>query len=133
MSPMFNFDNVELVHKQIILDLTIRTLERDRKHLADLKINRALELWMEQKVKELQNDLRSVKAQLGKNGVKIQSENRVDKLITEYVIIERGQNFERRYMNIALRNWVDEEVKRLLGLEYRTTDDANWANKKATQ
>lgn len=130
---MFNFDNVELVHRQIILDLTIRTLERDRKHLTDLKINRALELWMEQKVKELQNDLRRVKAELGKNGVKIQSENRVDNLITEYVIIERGQNFERRYMNIALKNWVDEEVKRLLELEHRTTDDANWANKKATQ
>lgn len=127
---MIDFKISELVHRHIILDLSIRTLERDRRHLTDLKINRALELWMEQKVKELQNDLRSVKAELGKNGVKIQSENRVDKLITEYIIIERGQSFERRYMNIALKNWVDEEVKRLLNLPYRTTEDAHWANKK---
>lgn len=61
-----------------------------------------------------------MKSQLLKSGIKIQSETKVDQLITEYVIIDRGNIYTQRYMNIALRNWVEEEIKRLLGLEYRT-------------
>ncbi|SOC27551.1 hypothetical protein SAMN05880501_12316 [Ureibacillus xyleni] len=114
----------EIIHKQIILDLTIRTLERERKHLDDLKMKNAFELWMEAKIKELQQDLRAVKYELGKLGVKVQSE-KWDSTFTEYTILERGAVYQKRYSNIALRNWTDEEVKRLLGLEHRTVESGN--------
>lgn len=111
-----------LVHKQIILDLTIRTLERDQKFTEQLKINFALNEWIVTKIKELQNDLKIIKSKLYKQGVKIQSE-KLDGNFTIYIIIERGKKFEFKYMNIALRNWVNEEVKRLLMLPYRTVED----------
>lgn len=80
----------------------------------------AFEIWFDKKIKELQQELKEVKSQLLMSGIKIQSETKVDQLITEYVIIDRGNIYTQRYMNIALRNWVEEEIKRLLGLEYRT-------------
>jgi len=114
-----NFELFHLQHKLIILDLTLRTLERDMKYIDNLKINRALQLWFEKSIQSLKKDLREVKKDLGKNGVKLQSENIGKDGFTEYTFIERGTVHTRRYSNIALKNWVDEEVKRLLGLEYR--------------
>lgn len=43
----------DLVHRQVILDLTTRTIERDRKHLNVLKLNRVLVMRMNLKIKEL--------------------------------------------------------------------------------
>ena len=118
-----NFEIEEKLHKQIILGLTIRTLERDRNHLNELKMQRAFSLWFESKIAQLHYELKQVKSELGKNGVKLQSEKKVDELITEYTFIEKGNAYTRRYMNVALRNWTEEEVKRLLGMEYKTTND----------
>ncbi|WP_421663700.1 hypothetical protein [Lysinibacillus telephonicus] len=121
---MIDFNISELIHRQIILDLTIRTFERDRKHLSNLKMHKALEDWYEVKIKELQNDLRKTKSDLSKQGVKIQSETKIDELITEFGILEKGNLLPRRYMNIALRNWVEEETRRVLGLPFRTMADS---------
>lgn len=118
---MFNLDDFQFVHKQIILDLTIRTFERDRKFIKDLKMHSAFELWFEAKIKELKDDLRILRSTLNKKGIKIQSEEKEGEF-TIYKVIERGQIYERRYSNIALRNWCSEETKRLLGLEYKTVE-----------
>lgn len=127
---MIDFNIAELIHRQIILDLSIRTLERDRKYIKDLKMHQAFEEWFEIKIKELNNELRATKSELSKRGVKIQSETKVDDLVTEIAIIDRGNLHTRRYMNIALRNWCIDETKRLLGLSYRTIE--SWQEKKTT-
>lgn len=114
---MIDFNAADLIHKNIILDLTKRTLERDLNHLNDIKINRPLALWMEQQIIVVQNELREVKFQLGKNGIKVQAEIRIDKDITEYIIIFKGTEHNRRYFNVALKNKVDDEIKRLLRVE----------------
>lgn len=117
-----NYEAADLIHRQIILDLTIRTLERDRKHLNDLKMKVAFELWMDKSIKDLKELLKTMKSQLSRQGIKIQSEI-VEEGFTVYTILDKGKAFERRYNNIALRNWCEEEIKRLLGIEYRTTAD----------
>lgn len=111
-----------LVHRQIVIDLTIRTLERDWKYIETFKIHNALYDWIEVKVKDLKQDLRMVKSQLSKMGVRIQSEKR-DGDFTVFEVLVRGTIFKKRYMNVALFNWVNEEVKRLLGLPYHTAED----------
>lgn len=117
-----NYEAADLIHRQIILDLTIRTLERDRKHLNHLKMKVAFELWVDKSIKDLKELLKTMKSQLSRQGIKIQSET-VEEGFTVYTILDKGKAFERRYNNIALRNWCEEEIKRLLGIEYRTTAD----------
>ncbi|QCR33103.1 hypothetical protein [Lysinibacillus sp. SGAir0095] len=110
-----NFNNIEQIHKQIILDLTIRTLERDRKHIGNFKMQRAFEMWFDSKVNEMYNELKNIKVDLGKNGVKLQG-SKLDGDFTVYSVIEKGVVSEKRYSNIALKNHCEVEVKRLLGL-----------------
>lgn len=115
-----NFNIAELIHKQIILDLTIRTLERDRIQLGNFKMQRAFEMWFDTKISELHADLKHTKTELGRNGVKLQGSKAIDKDFTEYTVVEKGIVSVKKYMNIALKNWCEEEIKRLLGLEYKT-------------
>jgi len=117
-----SFENIELIHRQIVIDLTIRTLEHDRKHLSHFKMSRAFEMWFDLKIMELHADLKKVKLELGKRGAKVQS-HKVEGDFTIFTVVEKGVVSNKNYMNIALKNWCEEETKRLLGLEYRTMND----------
>lgn len=116
---MMNWEQKKLVHNQIILDLAVRTLERDRGQVDNLKSKIAFKDWFEQKIKEATKDKIKVKRQLSAQGIRIENEKREDDLITVYEVLYRGATEFIRYSNIALRNWTNEEIKRLLHIEYR--------------
>lgn len=106
----------DLVHRQIIIDLTIRTLERDRKYIEGFKMREIFDAWFDVKVLELHAELKKVKGDLGKMGAKIQS-NKLDGDCTVYTVLEKGRTFDLRYMNIVLKNRCEDEIGLLLGLD----------------
>lgn len=114
----------ELVHRQIILDLTVRTLERDCKYFdfENLKLKSVFLNWFEENLKELKNELYNIKKQLGYEKVKIQDERKEDDFITIYTVVENMKVQDIRYSNVVLKNWVTEEVQKLLGMKYKTTE-----------
>lgn len=122
---MMNWEQKKLVHQQIILDLAVRTLERDRKQVDHLKSKIAFIDWFEQKIKEATKDKLKVKRQLSAQGIRIENEKREDDIITVYEVLYRGATEFIRYSNIALRNWTNEEIKRLLKIEYRKSEVKN--------
>lgn len=123
---MISMEQRKLVHKQIILDLTIRTLERDRKLIDNLKSQIALEAWFEAKLSEVRKDKIKVKKQLYLQGIRVENEKREDDFATSYEVLCQGTTEIIRYSNIALRNWTNEEIQRLLGIEYRTPESYHW-------
>lgn len=123
---MINMEQRKLVHKQIILDLTIRTLERDRKLIDHLKSQIALNAWFEAKIVEAMKDKKKLKSELYKQGIRVENEKREDDFATSYEVLCKGTTEDIRYSNIALRNWTNEEIKRLLGIEYRTAESWHW-------
>ncbi|MDN4495487.1 hypothetical protein [Ureibacillus aquaedulcis] len=78
-------------------------------------MKRVFEMWFDAKIIELHTYVKNSKAELGKNGVRIQSSKK-DGDFTIYTVVEKGIVSEKRYSNIALRNHCEEEIKRLLGL-----------------
>lgn len=123
---MINMEQHKLVHQQIILDLTIRTLERDRKLIDNLKSKMALNAWFEAKIVEAMKDKKKLKSELYKQGIRVENEKREDDFATSYEVLCRGTIEIIRYSNIALRNWTNEEIQRLLGIEYRTPESYHW-------
>ena len=110
------------IHKYIVLELFLKTLEYDRKHLPKLKMVDILEEWYDQKINETFHAFKNVKDKLYKQGCKIEKHGR-DEFMTEYFVIFRGMNETRRYGNIALRNWVAQEMRRVLGMDYHSPED----------
>lgn len=113
---MISREVTELTHRQIIIDLTIRTLERDRKFIGSFKMKKVFEAWFDTKVIELHRELKTVKTELGKLGAKIQS-NRPDGDFIIYTVIEKGRDFDLKYMNIVLKNRCEDEIGELLGID----------------
>lgn len=116
------FELKSIVHNLIILELTLKTLEYDKARLAGMKMAPVIEEWYEIKSKEVFEAIQAVKKDLSKDGCKIDSHSKNGDF-TEYVVLLRGETHRYNYSNLALRNWCMEEMKRLLGMPYRTVDD----------
>lgn len=110
------------IHRYIVLELFLKTLERDRKHLSQLKMGSVFEEWYDVKINETFQEFKKMKDFLYKKGCKVEKKSS-DDFITEYFILFRGMDETRSYGNIALRNWVSQEMKRVLGMEFRTPAD----------
>lgn len=110
------------IHRYIILEMTLKTLERDRQHLSVLKMHRVLDAWYELKINQVFNELKANRDFLYKKGCKVEKQS-TDDFMTNYFILFRGYDETRSYSNIALRNWVAQEMKRLLGMQYLTPAD----------
>lgn len=116
------FELKSIVHNLIILELILKTLEYDKAQRTGLKMESVMQEWYDEKSKEVFANIRDIKKNLSKDGCKIDSSTN-DGMFTEYIILLRGETHRYTYSNIALRNWCREEMKRLLGMPYRTPDD----------
>lgn len=110
------------IHRYIVLELFLKTLEHDRKHLPLLKMKSVFEEWYDVKINKTFQEFKKMKDFLYKKGCKVEKKSS-DDFITEYFILFKGMDETRSYGNIALRNWVSQEMKRVLGMEYRTPAD----------
>ena len=54
-----------------------------------------------------------------------------EKISKDYFVLFRGVTETRTYTNIAIRNWVSHEMRRVLGMEYLTPQDRS--KKRAKQ
>ncbi|WP_342575527.1 hypothetical protein MHH37_06725 [Solibacillus sp. FSL K6-1781] len=110
------------IHRYIVLELFLKTLERDRDHISHLKMKDVVEEWYNSKINETFQEFKKLRDFLYKKGCKIDKQ-KSDEMMTYYFILFRGYDETRSYSNIALRNWVSEEMKRLLGMKYLTPAD----------
>lgn len=110
------------IHRYIVLEMFLKTLERDRDHLTELKMGTVLEEWYNSKINETFQEFIKLRVFLYTKGCKIEKQ-KSDDFMTYYFILFRGYDETRSYSNIALRNWVSEEMKRVLGMKYLTPAD----------
>ena len=110
------------IHRYIVLEMFLKTLERDRDHLSKLKMKDVFDEWYNSKINETFQEFKKLRDFLYKKGCKIEKQ-KSDDFMTYYFILFRGYDETRSYSNIALRNWVSEEMKRVLGMKYLTPTD----------
>lgn len=109
---------VRLFHLMIVSDLTIRTLEVDKGKLTVLKISRPLIKWYEKEINIVTNELKEAKKELGRMGGKgdLKPINEGDFQV--YTLVLRNSIYNYRYSSIALRNHVENELLKRLGLDF---------------
>lgn len=110
------------IHRYIVLELFLKTLERDRDYISQLKMRDVFDEWYNSKINETFQEFKRLRDSLYKKGCKIEKQ-KSDDFMTYYFILFRGYDETRSYSNIALRNWVSEEMKRILGMKYLTPAD----------
>lgn len=88
-NPRFYSDKI---HRQIVLDLAIKTLIVDQQKIENFKSHFAMTALFENSIQKLQKDLREVKAELGELGIKIEpTPKKQDDLFVIYTAFSAGQ------------------------------------------
>lgn len=113
---MINKINHELAHRFIITELMIRTLERDRKQIDTFKMKLVMGKLFEKAIQDAKKELLEIRNEMGKIGLRLQAENKIDEFFTVYSFVQRGLSEDVRYANNALRNHTMKELERLLNL-----------------
>lgn len=116
VETVLNTIDRDLAHKYIITELMIRTLERDRQHVEVFKMKDVMDKFFEQAIRKAKDELLALKNEMGKIGLRMQEEKRLDDMVTVYHFAQRGMSAELRYMNYALRNHTMKEIERLLNI-----------------
>lgn len=118
-----------LIQRLVILDLTLKVLEKDRQLIPHFKLVYAFTDWFELKMNAVHDELIATRNELLKHDITLLTIEKTDKLFTTYSFRFKSGQKSFRYANHALRNWTNEEVKRLLQIPYRTPIDFSQNNK----
>ena len=107
-----------LFHQLLTINLTIRTLEIDIQKLSNLKISKPLIKWYEKEIDNLMREFKDKKRQLNNMGAKSDLQPKQDGDLQVYLLIVRGSTYTYKYFKIRLKNIVENEISKRLGVEY---------------
>ena len=108
----------DLFYRLIVLNLAMRVLEIDKAKLSTLKISRPLISWYEKQISEMWSESKDVKKRLSALGGKGDLSAEKDGDVQIYTLLFRGSSYPLRYMSIVLKNHVENEIAKRLGVEY---------------
>ena len=120
--PLIPSESLPYFEKMIYLPMVLTILERDREIVekGPFKLKRPYVAMIDHAVKEAQRELKDTKLYLRQHNMKVIRGNR-DDTFTEYVFFHSGYEEHRRYLNVRLRNRVEE----LLGVYLSIAKQAN--------
>ena len=111
---MVSSDERYLIHRYILTDLMNRTLLRDWRFVHHFKMDRAFSAWFELQQTQLQRDLKILKSQLKSKGLDVLDMQVIDEHFCKFKVATKGDNLELHYSKQALKNEVEEEVRKRL-------------------
>jgi hypothetical protein len=107
--PLIPADSLPYFENMIYLPMVLTILERDRESVekGPFKLKRPYVNMIDQAVKEAQKEFKNTRLYLRQHNMKVIRGNR-DDTFTEYVFFYGGYEEHRRYLNVRLRNRVEE-------------------------
>jgi len=121
--PLIPAESLPYFEKMIYLPMVLTILERDREIVekGPFKLKRPYVSIIEQAVKEAQRELKGTKLYLRQHNMKVLRGNH-DDTFTEYVFFHGGYEEHRRYLNVRLRNRVEELLGVYLAMPKQVTE-----------
>ncbi|MET3505650.1 hypothetical protein [Halalkalibacter oceani] len=109
MKELMDKEIAAIVHEYIFLSLARKVLERDKDKIkqSEVKIKTPYIELIDEKIIQLSKDLRDVKVEMNKKGIKIHKVNEL-----RYSVHYKGYQREVGYMGYAMRTYVEEIMKR---------------------
>lgn len=115
--PAVSDELVNQLEKLIYLPMVMTVFAKDREIIAKagFKLPRPYLELLERADKQVQQELKEVHEIIRKEGVKV-VRGKGDELFTEFIFYHQGYEEHRRYLNVRLRNQVEEYVRTYLGV-----------------
>lgn len=103
------------VHYCIVLDLAIRSLERDYATLEMLKMAKIYVQYVDGMLKPLRQDYHRLKNKLKRHKIRIVGWKPLDHTFIQYTIATSGEDVELLYAKQALHYAVEQELMKRIG------------------
>ncbi|MGE7687899.1 aconitate hydratase [Lysinibacillus sp. NPDC097214] len=105
---MIKFEQQRLLHKFVILDLAIQSLQRDFSVIENLKMCNVYIAMIEKLLKAITRDHYNIKRDLAKDKIKIVRWEKISEHFSDLTVTTPGQDQVLRYANQTVKKRVEE-------------------------
>lgn len=107
---MIKAEQRRLLHKYLLLELAVKSLQIDYKKVEQFKMKIVFLPLMELLLKDLRNDYFNIKHQLGMQHIRVVGWKQVDEYFSDVQIATAGNDIVLRYANQALKTQVEKLI-----------------------
>lgn len=105
---MMSFEQRQLLHKFILHDMAIQSLQRDYKIIENLKMSNVYIPILDRLLKAISNDYYNLKRLLAKDKIRVVKWENVDDYFSDVTVTTAGEDATLRYAKQALKTQVEE-------------------------
>ncbi|MEI4770430.1 hypothetical protein WAX74_12360 [Psychrobacillus sp. FJAT-51614] len=120
--PLIPDESLPYLENMIYLPMVLTILEKDRTifEKGPFKLKRPYISMVEKAVKQVQKELKETHIYMKRHSMKV-LRGEGDDMFTEYVFFHGGYEEHRRYLNVRLRNRVEELISMYFALVEKTS------------
>ena len=105
---MMSFEQRDLLHKFVVHDMAVQSLQRDYKVIENLKMSKVYLTILDNILKTITNDYFNLKRLLAKDKIKIVKWEKFDDHFSDLVVSTAGEDEVFRYAKQALKTQVEQ-------------------------
>lgn len=105
---MMTFEQRELLHKHVVYDMAVKSLQQDYQKIEGLKMGKVYLPMLDKLLKDLSHDYYDSKRLLAKDKIKIVRWDKVDKNFSDLTVTTAGEDQVLTYANMALKTQVEK-------------------------
>lgn len=105
---MMSFEQRELLHKHVIYDMAVQSLQRDYKVIENLKMSKVYLPMVDKLLKDISHDYYDTKRLLAKDKIKIVRWDKVNENFSDLTVTTAGEDQVLTYANMALKTQVEK-------------------------
>lgn len=114
---MISFEQRAQMHKFIILELALESLQRDNLAIEKLKMSKVYLTIIEKLIKSIQTEYYNQKRLLAKQKIKVVKWEKIDEYFSDLTITTPGEDQVFRYANMAVKTQVEKLLLERLNIE----------------
>ncbi|KOS61509.1 aconitate hydratase [Lysinibacillus agricola] len=107
---MINSEQRQLVHKFLLLDLAVKSLQVDYLKTEQFKLKNVFLPLMDSLLKDLRNECFNLKRQLAQQKIRIVGWTKIDEYFSDVKIATAGDDVDLRYAQQALKTKVEQLI-----------------------
>ena len=105
---MMSFEQRQLLHKFVVHDMAVQSLQRDYKVIENLKMSKVYLTILDNTLKTIANDYYNLKRLLAKDKIRIVRWEKHDDNFSDLIVATAGEDAVLRYANQALKTQVEQ-------------------------
>ncbi|MBD8521781.1 aconitate hydratase [Lysinibacillus fusiformis] len=107
---MINPEERQLLHKYLLIELAVKSLQIDYQKVEQLKMNKVFLPLMDSLLKELRQEYFDLKRQLSQQRIRVVGWTTIDEYFSDVQVATAGDDVVLRYANMALKTKVEQLI-----------------------